>query len=354
MRFRVLDAETAEGRSAWLALWSRLPGREVMAHPEYALLFRRPCDRAVAVAGEDAGGTILFPLLLRPIAAEPWASPGEARWDATTPYGHGGPFAWGSGPRDEPAFWSAYLGWCRGERVVSTFARLSLFPEQLAAIPGPVEERALNVVRALWSDPDAVWRDYGHVARTNVRAAQRAGLEVEADPGSARLGAFLDVYAHTMRRRGATDWYRFPRSFFERLVERLAGHYVLFHTLKGRDVVSSEIVLCSDDTMHVLLSGTLASAFPLRPNDLLRHRAVLWGIANGKKAYVLGGGYAPGDGVYRHKLSLAPRGTVPFRVAVLEHDARACEELARERARYAAARAEPWVPREGFFPSYRG
>jgi hypothetical protein len=354
MRFRVLDGETAEGRAAWLRLWGALPGREIMAHPEYALLFRRPCDRAVAATGEDAGGTILFPLLLRPLAAEPWASPGEARWDASTPYGHGGPFAWGPGPRDDPAFWRAYSAWCRDERIISTFARLSLFPEQLAAIPGPVEERAPNVVRALWSDPDAVWRDYAHVARTNVRAAQRAGLEVEVDASATRLGAFLDVYSHTMRRRGAGEWYHFPRSFFERLVTSLAGHYVFFHTLRGRDVVSSEVVLSSDETMHVLLSGTLASAYPLRPNDLLRHRAVQWGIAQGKKAYVLGGGYAPGDGVFRHKLSLAPRGAVPFRVAALRHDERALGELVRERTRFAAARAEPWLPRDGFFPAYRG
>lgn len=354
MRFRALDADGPSGLAAWKALWQALPGREVMAHPEYALLFKRPCDRAVAAVGEEPGGTILFPLVLRPLAAEPWAAPGERRWDAVTPYGYGGPFAWGPGRRDEGAFWEAYGAWCRDERIVSTFARLSLFPAQLASIPGGVEERGLNVVRALWGDPDAVWRDYGHAARTNVRAAQRAGLAVEEDGGAARLGDFIEVYTHTMNRRGAGRWYRFSPEFFERLARRLAGHFVLFHTLRGRRVVSSELVLCSDETMHVLLSGTFADAYPLRPNDLLRHAAVQWGIAHGKKAYVLGGGYAPGDGVFRHKRNLAPRGIVPFRVAMLTHDACACGELVSRRAAFAAGQAEPWQPQAGFFPSYRG
>jgi hypothetical protein len=353
MRFRVLDAAARQGHADWLERWQALPGREIAAHPEYALLFKRPCDRAVALAGEAEGGAILFPLVLRPIAAEPWARPGDPRWDAASPYGYGGPFAWGPGPRDESAFWRAHGEWCREERVVSTFARLSLFPDQLASMPGRVEERALNVVRALWGDRYAVWRDYAHPARTNVRAAQRAGLVVEVDPGAARLGDFVDVYRHTMARRGASPWYHFPAGFFERLVERLSAHVVLFHARLGPRVVSSELVLCSDEHMHAFLGGTYSDAYPLRPNDLLRHAAVEWGIAQGKRAYVLGGGYEPDDGIFRHKRNLAPRGTVPFRVASMTHDERAYEELVRERAAFAAARAERWQPRSGFFPQYR-
>ncbi len=353
MGFRALDAETPEGLAAWTNLWRTLPGREVMAHPEYALLFKRPCDRAVAVVHERPGAAILFPLLLRPLGAERWTSAGEQRWDAVTPYGYGGPFAWGPAPRDEAAFWSAHRAWCRDERVVSTFVRLSLFPEQLAAIPEGVEERGVNVVRTLQADPDAVWRDYAHAARTNVRTARRAGIEVEVDVAAVRLGDFIEVYQHTMNRRGAGPWYRFPPDFFERLARRLGAHLVLFHAIRDRRVVSSELVLHSGDNMYVLLSGTFADAFPVRPNDLLRHRAVEWGIAQGKKAYVLGGGYAPDDGVFRHKRNLAPRGLVPFRVAALTHDPRASEELLRQRAAFAAASGQPWVPRAGFFPAYR-
>jgi hypothetical protein len=353
MRFRVLDAETPQGHAAWLALWRALPGSEVVAHPEYALLFKRPCDRAVALVGEDRAGTILFPNVLRPLAAEPWARRGEARWDAIGPYGHGGPFAWGDGPRDDAAFWRAHAAWCLEERIVSSFARLSLFPAQLAALPGGVEERGLNVVRTLWPDPEAVWRDYAHAARTNVRAAQRAGIEVDVDRDAARLGDFVEVYLHTMARRGASSWYRFSPAFFERLVSRLAGHVVLFHARLGRRVVSSELVLFSDDHMHAFLSGTWADAFPLRPNDLLRHEAVRWGIAEGKQAFVLGGGYAPGDGIFRHKRNLAPRGTASFRVVSLTHDERACGELLRARAAWAAEHAEAWQPRPDFFPTYR-
>jgi hypothetical protein len=352
-RFRVLDAGTPDGFAAWMGLWRSSPGREVMAHPEYALLFARPFDRAVALAGESERGAILFPLLLRPLAAEPWAGPAERRWDAATPYGYGGPFAWDVGPREVATFWRAHAAWCRDERIVSTFARLSLFPGQLAPMPGRIEVRGMSVVRSLEPDLRTVWRDYAHNARTNVRTAERSGLEVEVDATGARLESFLAVYTQTMCRRGAISWYHFPRRFFERLLARLPGHCVFLHTLRGRDVVSSELVLCSDENIYAFLGGTVREAYPLRPNDLLRHRTVQWAIAQGKKAYVLGGGYEPSDGVFRHKQILAPRGMVPFRVALLSHDPRAVDELVRRRARFAATRFEPWLPRAGFFPSYR-
>ena len=146
MRFRVLDAGEPEELAAWIELWQAWPEREVMAHPEYALLFAAGGARAVAAVGEAPGRTILLPLLLRPLAEEPWADRDEECWDAASPYGYGGPFTWGDAPADDDAFWRAYYDWCAQERVVSTFLRLSLFPDQLASIPGQVREHGPNVV----------------------------------------------------------------------------------------------------------------------------------------------------------------------------------------------------------------
>jgi hypothetical protein len=350
--FRVLDASTAEGRSAWLETWRARSGREVMAHPDFAALFARPCDRTVCLAGEDEGGAILFPLLLRPLAAEPWARPGEDRWDATSPYGYGGPFAFGE-PRED-AYWRAHAGWCREARVVSTFARLSLFPGQLAHLPGPVETRSRNVAIPLAGGLDRLWRGYETKVRKWVQVAERAGLTVERDPEGRRLDAFHEIYTGTMHRRGADGWYLFPRSFFEAILERLAGHCALFHTLQGSEVVSSDLVLEGEEHVYYFLGGSRAEAFPLGPNYLLKHRIATWAIGAGKKFYVLGGGYAEGDGLYRYKRAYARDGEVPFQVACLVHDPAAYDDLVARRAERAAAEGHAWAPRPGFFPAYRG
>lgn len=348
MTYRILDASSPGDLARWLDLWRGWPEREVMAHPEYARLFARPCDRVVCAAGEGARGAILFPLLVRPLAAEPWASAGEQRLDAVTPYGYGGPFAWGE--RDEPGFWRAYAAWCRELRIVTTFCRLSLFPEQLAEPPGQVEVRSQNVVVPLEGGAEAIWRAYEGKVRKWVKVAERAGLEVVADATGERLADFVRVYTHTMERNGAEPWYFFPRAFFERLVDRLTGQFVFFHTLSRGEVVSSDLVLTSPRRVYYFLGGTHADAFPLGPNYLLKHHIATWAAREGKTSYVLGGGYEPDDGLFRYKRAYARHGVVPFRVAQLVHDAPSCDALAVARA---ARDGAGWVPRAGFFPAYR-
>jgi hypothetical protein len=349
----VLDAEVDEERDAWLALWKGWPGREVMAHPEYARLFAGGGVRAVAAVGEERGGTILLPLLLRPVAAEPWAGPDEASWDATTPYGYGGPFTWGDEGGDGAAFWRAYAAWCAGARVVSTFLRLSLFPGQLAAVPGDVHERGPNVVVPLGAGADAVWEGYDRDVRRNVRKSRSCGVQVEVDVEGRRVGEFHAVYEHTMDRRGADAWYRFPRRFFEDLARNLAGQHAFVHALVDGRVVASELALVSAENVYSFLGGTLQEAFKLFPNEAVRHATAEWAVSQGKRCYVLGGGYAPGDGILRHKKLFAPGGEVPFRVGCLLHDEVAAHRLARRREAAEVARGGGWQPRAGFFPRYR-
>jgi hypothetical protein len=354
MRFQVLDAHRPGEHAAWVELWHAWPHREVMAHPAYAQLFARPCDRVVCAVGEDDGGCILLPLVVRPLSAEPWARSDERRSDALTPYGYGGPFAWGSGPRDDAAFWRCYLSWCRDERLVTTFLRLSLFDDQLARLPWPVETRSTNIVVPLTGGPEALWRGYESKVRRWVRTAEAAGIEVLLDRDSSQLDAFLAVYDHTMRRRGADPWYFFPRTFFEAIRDRLQGHYAYFHALADGELVSSDLVLCSEQRVYYFLGGTRQSAFPKGVNYLLKHRCALWAAGEGKRQAVLGGGYEPRDGVFRYKRAFARRGgEVAFKVASVVHDEHACDELVVDRAAFAAREGQAWIPRPGFFPPYR-
>jgi hypothetical protein len=351
MTFRLLDAAAPGDLAEWTALWRRSPPREAMAHPAWARLFARPGDRAVAAVGEDGGAAILFPLLLRPLAAEPWAA-GDPRWDATTPYGYGGPFAWGAG-RDDAAFWRAFEGWCRDAGVVTTFARLSLFEDELAALPVVPEARLENVAVPLDGGPDALWRGYDSQVRRWVRAAEAAGVVADVDRDGAGLDAFVAVYTETMRRRGADDWYFFPRAFFEALVRDLAGHVAFVHARLAGEVVSSDLLLLSRRRAYYTLGGTLEQAFHAGPNYLVKHRAATWAAAEGRTHLVLGGGREPGDTLFRYKRAWARHGVRPFRVACLVHDAPAVRELVSRRAAHEAGAGREWSPRPGFFPAYR-
>lgn len=351
--FTVLDAADVAERAEWLRRWGAWPGREPMAHPAYVTLFARPGDRAICLAGGDDEAGVLYPLVLRPLAAEPWAMPGESRWDATTPYGYGGAFAWGQPPPGAGPFWAAAEAWLRAAGVVTSFARLALFPEELLAFQGEVADLMPNVVRSLDLDAEGLWRDYAHKVRKNVNAARRAGLAFELDAEGRRLDEFLGIYESTMDRRNAAEGYYFPRTFFETVIREMPGAYLFAHVLDAGRVVSTELVLRSSRRLYSYLGGTLAEAFDKRPNDLLKHEVAEWGRSQGLSAYVLGGGYGGPDGIFKYKLSFAPAGEVPFRVGRAVHDLDAVRGLVDRRRAFAAASGAAWSPRQGFFPAYR-
>jgi CelD/BcsL family acetyltransferase involved in cellulose biosynthesis len=348
----MLDPARPDGHSEWLAAWRSWPAREVFAHPEYARAFERPQQRVLCARFKDSGGEVLFPLELRSLDREPWCPRGLGLSDLSSPYGYGGPFAWGRPSAED--FWELFRQWARRERVVSGFVRRSLFPEQLLPLPGGEVAVADNVVRSLTATAEQIWASYEHKVRKNVNKARRSGLAAQVDPRGERLRDFLRVYAATMDRRGASDFYHFPSSFFEGLFERLRDQALLCHVARaGGEVVSSELVLVSETRLYSFLGGTLAEALPLGANDLLKHAIVEWGRDQGKRSFVLGGGYQPGDGIFRYKRAFAPDGVVPFSVGRLVFDPEGYQQLVEARRAWEAARGRDWRPAPGFFPEFR-
>lgn len=350
--FSILDAAVPANQAAWLERWRSWPDREIMAHPEFARLFARKGDRVLAATARTARGGILYPFILRPLAAEPWAA-GRPGWDLTTPYGYGGPFAWNATGEESTRFWSQFDRWARAGAVATSFARLSLFEDQLLPFDGEVVVNSPNVVRRLDLSEADLWNDYAPKVRQNIRRARSRGCALQVDPDGARLDEFLRVYIATMERRQASSYYFFSRAFFETLVRELRGHVAFFHVLHADKVVSSELVLLSQRHAYFFLGGTLAEAFELRPNELLQHEAFQWCRGAGKTAMVLGGGYRGSEGLLKYKKCFAPGGEVPFRVGLKIHHPELAGQLAEDRRRWELARGVEWRPDPAFFPLYR-
>lgn len=351
--FRILDALEPAERAAWLEAWQSWPDREVMAHPEFVRLFARKGDRVLAAVSRTARGGVLYPFILRPLSAEPWAPPGSSGWDLTTAYGYGGPFAWSVSSDEARAFWSRFERWSRASLVISSFARLSVFPDQLLPFDGEVEVNSPNIVRNLELSDEELWNDFAPKVRQNVRRARSRGCSLQVDPEGARVDEFLHVYTETMKRRNASSYYFFPRVFYETLLRELRGQCAFFHVVHEGRVVSSELVLLSQRHAYFFLGGTLAESFELRPNDLLQVETFRWCRTAGKKALVLGGGYKGSEGLLKYKRGFAPAGEVPFRVGTKVHDPVLAGHLVEERRRWEQGKGVAWNPEPGFFPPYR-
>lgn len=353
MEIDFLDASNAEDRSSWIDLWERWPDREMMAHPGFVGLFARPEDRVVCAAARTDRGGVLYPVIIRPLSLEPWVSKGEQACDLTTAYAYGGPFAWNFSGEEAGRFWSRFNEWAREIRAATSFARLSLFPETLLSFDGETLDRGPNVIRRLDRSENDIWMDYDSKVRKNVQRARREGVTVVGDPKGERLDDFLAIYASTMDRHEANDYYYFPRSMFEKLMAELPGRFLFTHAMAGGKVVSSDLMLLSERSAYYWLGGTLAESFALRPNDLLKHETFLLCRSLGKERVILGGGYKPDDGLIRYKRAFAPGSEARFRIGVKNIDPELTGRLVDQRRTWEGAQGRTWSPVEGFFPPYR-
>lgn len=332
-------------RGAWLGAWADT-GREPFAHPDYVALFAEEQDTIVALLDEQPTGTVLLPFVRRTLPA----ALGEGS-DAVSPYGYGGPFATGS--PDWRAFYAGALAWMKEAGVVSAFVRVSLEHPvpSLDDLRGFHTRHLADNVRVDLGRPDEEqWRHVAHKVRKNVNKARRAELTVRIGEGFTDLSAFLEVYASTMQRRDAAARYHFDEAFFT-VVGDLPGCALVADVLdpSGR-VVSTELVLVSDQYYYSFLGGTLQDAFAHAPNDLLKHAVIEHGHAAGKGHYVLGGGYKAGDGIFRYKQAFDVDGVLPFHGIQLVGDPDRYDALVRLAAELRGAVAEP---DETYFPAYR-
>ncbi len=352
MNVQVWNARDAGDFENWSAVHREWPGREVYAHPSYVRLFAGERDEPMAVFAESPSGAVLYPFVLRPIDAPHLAAAAPSSWDITSAYGYAGAFTIGEGVA-AAEFWAAFESVCRERGVVAEFARLSLFGQQRLAYPGNVEQKLTNVVRELDTPDEAMWKEFEHKVRKNVNKAQRSGVTIEVDETGARLEDFLRIYKTTMDRREAKASFYFPQSFFETIVRELPGQFAFFHALHEGRVVSTELVLVSADNTYSYLGGTEEAAFDLRPNDLLKVEVFRWSRGKGKQRFVLGGGYAPDDGIFKYKRAFAPNGLVPYFVGTRIIDEARYSALLEAHVAEGRRSCPGWSPAPGFFPGYR-
>jgi hypothetical protein len=347
----ILNSKDSSQRSIWMSLWEKWPDREVFAHPSYVELFCSENDAAICIACDNSDGGILFPLIQRPLESEIWAEELKGCYDLTSPYGYGGAFYWGH--PNVSIFWEYFDNWAIKSHIISLFCRLSLFNEQLIPFHGDVEFRSYNIIRTLNIPLDLIWKQYEHKVRKNVNRARNSDIYIEIDDTSKNLEDFLEIYYSTLDRRGAKKSYYFSREFFLKITRELNGQFVFFNARKDGAIISSELVLISKTKIYSFLGGTKLEYFKDRPNDLLKHEIISWGVKEGKQFFVLGGGYEDGDGIYRYKKSFAPDGQVPFYIGKRIFNIDLYKKAIMLRRDYEKNNGIEWQPNPKYFPLYR-
>ena len=341
-------------------LWSNFVSRRPHDHSGF-LSFMKPSDYspAAVVYHYSDESRIIYPFFWFDLRHAPqFDLLTEPLLHMVTPYGYGGALFEGN-PQDIEAasrhFEALFTQELLKRGFVTEFIREDIFCDRLAKRSvGQVIEQQPNVVVRLDREPEDVWRTYKSKVRKNVNRAKGHGLRVVFDRPGDNLEDFLKIYYETMDRTNASKSFYISSERFQSLGETLGkdGGLLYVHVYDGDDVMSTELLLLSNDTIYSFLGGTLASSFDKRPNDLLKHEVILWGAQQGFKWYVLGGGVTPGDGIYKYKEAFDQESIFPFHVRRIIHNKDAYERLMQTRAIYEKGQGNYWQPNPDFFPEY--
>lgn len=295
------------------------------------------------VAWEDPGGSVLLPLLIKEVG-------GSDAFDATTPYGYGGPIC--SGSPDREAFRRALGHFAAQKRLVTLFCRLHPLLDASSALPeqSTISRRGNTIAWRIGEIDDL----FGHLHKKHRYCASRCrrdGMQVKHCSGTRELGRFRSLYSITMVRKGAEQRYHFSDAYWEHL-----GRGKLGDTIHQFDVLDPEgalcasaLLLCSGEHVHYHLSASSDRGRKHGATVLLLLEAAIWAKRQGYRLFHLGGGLgAREDDLYKFKHRFDKDGAVPFSTANVVFDQDRYAALCRHLGYWPVPSSE-----KGYFPCWR-
>ncbi len=356
-----IEIDTEVGYHTWLSTWQITKCRRPHYHPGY-LLAMGMLDglRPVVVVSEySAGEFIYYAFYIQRLNDLPsFREHALSPFHLVSPYGYGGPIYEGDKSTKleaSKAFEQLFLQEIMIRGVVTEFVREDIFQEHLVVrTKGDQLYQQPNIVVPLGETEEYIWKNYDHKVRKNVNKARKNNLNVVFDKKVEMLDEFFNVYSSTMLRVNASSQFFIEKDRLRLMSKSLGrdGAMMYVHVLDGDDVVATELLLMSNEEIYSFLGGTVSASFNKRPNELLKHEVILWGMRNGFKSYILGGGVSAKDGIYKYKESFAPDSSYPFYVRRIVYNESLYKLLIHERRSYELANKNQWAPRQDFFPAY--
>ena len=308
---------------------------DVSFSPNYFKIWEDCGDgKAHVVLYESCMGMVLYPFLIRKIDT---VSKNGKYFDISTPYGYGGPLILNckniNNEELTKNFRRKLNDYLYKIGVISEFIRFHPIIENHSLFLNSNEIEVQKNNSVIFVDlslsEEEIWKNYKANNRKNIKKAIRNDIEVIIDYDFEYIDEFLKIYYSTMSRNNAKKYYYFPKSFF-RLIQLFKNNFVLFVSKIKDKIISVEIAFYDRNIIYSFLGGSIPEYFSIRPNNILKHKLILW--AKGKKIryFLLGGGYSYCDGIFKYKNSFSKDGIKDFFIGKKIHNYEIYNLLVRE------------------------
>lgn len=309
----IFKLDNPNGFEKYKSLLSSLNNSEPYCLIDYMGIFSGGVENLICFSfrSDTNDSIIVMPVYLKPITI---GIEKTGYFDCISPYGYTGPFFSTNITNAEIfEFWKKVDKWYLDNNVVTEFIRFNL-SENHIEYSGKIFPTMLNVKGQI-IDEEKQWKAFDHKVRKNVNKAKRENLSSEVyykNIEDDKILEFFNIYTITMKRTGANDNFYYTFEEFRRFINDNRQHAAICTIYFEKTPISSELLLVSKDAIYSFLGGTEDKYFDKRPNDFLKFEALNWARIQGKKYYVLGGGYGFEDGIFRYKKSFFPNDVVNY------------------------------------------
>jgi hypothetical protein len=309
----ILKLGTKEGVEKYEFLYTALDVSEPHFFTEYIDIFSSGFKDMICFSfvSSKTNAIVMMPGYLNPIII---GAEKTNYYDFISPYGYMGPiFSKNITNSDIEEFWNSIDKWYNENNVVTEFIRFNLFGNQ-EHYSGKIFTTMLNIKGRI-IDEEVQWTAFNRKVRKNVNKAKRENLSSKfyfLDIIDEKIAEFYDIYIQTMKRTNANNTFLYTFDEFKRFLYKNEKHSVICTIYFEGFPVSSELLLISEDAIYSFLGGTDDKYFDKRPNDFLKFEALNWARTQGKKYYILGGGYGFEDGIFKYKKAFFPNDVVDY------------------------------------------
>lgn len=317
----------------WRDSFQRLPSalQDVHFHPDFYAAHAAPPDIEAACAVlEDRRGLVLYPFLRNRITDLNLVAASEILYDVQGARGYNGFASTSEDLAFLSEFHEQFCAYCRSAGIVAELTRLNPALDHAELFAGTMDIQVMNrgvIVDLTVSDEELWHHHYTHAARKQVNKGRRNGIAIRLARSPRDTACFHEIFHHTMVRNDASPEAFHPLEYFQNLATTCQPHCLFYFAEHEGRPVAVELVTHGTEIGYSFLGGTLEAAFPLAPNDILKHEIIIDLKRRGLRKFCLGGGVVPGDGIHRYKQKFSAFGDVDFLLASRIHNRERFEKL---------------------------
>jgi hypothetical protein len=189
-------------------------------------------------------------------------------------------------------FKTAFIKFLSKENCVSVFARMHPFYKQHVLLDkfGGVHKNGKTVIIDLSVSIEDQRKQYTQSTMDAIKHAWKKGYQVKEENGPCAVATFVEIYTETMRRVGASDYYLFNETYFNKILNTDEYDARIIMVYDGDIVMSSTIVSFTNGIIQAHLVGTKAEYVAKSPTKFLVDEITRIGRGMGMKYFNLGGG----------------------------------------------------------------